>query len=1360
MKNYFSNRILLFIFLLVIFSKSLAQAGTVDRGPYLQKLSATSVVIKWRVNSLESNNNSVHYGTSPGSYNSTKSDNAPKNKSLCGSCETLLEHRVTLTNLSPGTRYYYEIGTTSSPLNESSARGSFITPPGGGSPHPTRIWVIGDFGTGNNNANNVKNGFKTYTGNRRADLILALGDNAYTNGGYSEGSDGAYEGGLFDMYPDILRNSTFWTTFSDGEPYSNVNSQSGPFFDIFEFPKDGELGGASSNAEDFYSFDFSNIHVVVLNSLTRSRSSGSGMLTWLENDLSSTNQEWIITIFHNPAFSNAANNNSTIPTELRANVIPILESHGVDLVLSGNNHWYERSYLAKNGIRLTSDNGISFPESGADGAYTKTGNDGTIYAIVGMSSRHTTTNSSIKHPIMHKELDQGDGIFGSMVLDIYANRLEAGFLDDSGLIRDKFTITHGNDTVAPTLFAIHRINNTTLDVQFSEPVEESSAETESNYNLDNGVTVTNATRQSDPRIVRLTTATSSSGSQVLTVVNVRDYEANLPIADPGIQFNIQENSPETGGGGTPPNETTVRNFQNGLNGYNGTQDAYLRESSPNSNFANTTLLLGDGSDSDPVNGNYGEVISVVSWDTSSIPNNAIVEAASITFNLFNTSNGIYNLYEAKASWSENTVNWNVFNGSGAIGLEVMGTIPPNIFNKNEITLNEIGIDVVQGWIDGSIANNGVIIKSGGTSDGIDFDSSEASSDQPKLTITYSTPSSGEDTESPVVTAPANITTEATGITTPVSIGNATATDNVGVTSLTNNAPVEFSVGTTVVTWTAQDAAGNTGTDSHTITIADTTDPVINAPADINTVSSEETTPVNIGTATATDNVGVTSITNDAPAEFPIGTTVVTWTAQDAAGNTSSDSQTVSVEQSTGAPVTIIFQDGSLPNSNYSGTRDSILRQSSKNTNYGNQNFLTVDFVQPDPNNGKYGEVTTVISWDLSSIPSNAIIQSASVIFTIFNLSSGEFHLLENSGTWSENSVTWNNYNANISSTVLGTIPAGIFGEYSVSLNGAGINLVQNWVNGTISNNGIGVKQVNSNNDSIAFHSRESSEGQPKFEVTYILPEGEDTEPPIVNAPADINTQATGETTPVDIGTATATDNIGVTSLTNDAPAEFPIGVTVVTWTAQDATGNSGTDTQTVEVEAVPSGPFAISFQDNVDPDTSYTGTRDAQLIETSPQQNDGLEIELWVDGRARDPINGQNGELMSVIKWDISSIPSSAIIQSVNIVLDLFNGSSANHEIFQAKSSWSETTVNWNTFASTSNIGTEVIGIITSTSSGLKTINLNQQGIDLVKGWIDGSISNDGLIIRSTGSSNGIGIRSREDFSRGPKISITYTLPY
>ena len=155
----------------------------------------------------------------------------------------------------------------------------------------------------------------------------------------------------------------------------------------------------------------------------------------------------------------------------------------------------------------------------------------------------------------------------------------------------------------------------------------------------------------------------------------------------------------------------------------------------------------------------------------------------------------------------------------------------------------------------------------------------------------------QDTIAPVVTAPADVTVEATGPQTAVAIGTATATDAVGVVSISSDAPADYTASTTtVVTWTACDAAGNCGTATQNVSIVDTTAPVITAPADITTAATGPLTPVSTGTATATDAVGVVSITSDQPAGFPVdATTVVTWTACDAAGNCSSATQNVSID---------------------------------------------------------------------------------------------------------------------------------------------------------------------------------------------------------------------------------------------------------------------------------------------------------------------------------------------------------------------------------------------------------------------------------------------------------------------------------
>jgi gliding motility-associated-like protein len=124
-----------------------------------------------------------------------------------------------------------------------------------------------------------------------------------------------------------------------------------------------------------------------------------------------------------------------------------------------------------------------------------------------------------------------------------------------------------------------------------------------------------------------------------------------------------------------------------------------------------------------------------------------------------------------------------------------------------------------------------------------------------------------------------------------------------VASVTNNAPASFSLGTTTVVWTVTDNSGNTATANQTVTVTDNQDPAITAPASVtaSTNSGCTATGVNLGAPTTSDNCGIASVTNDAPASFPLGNTTITWTVTDNSGNSAAATQTVTIVDSE-APV--------------------------------------------------------------------------------------------------------------------------------------------------------------------------------------------------------------------------------------------------------------------------------------------------------------------------------------------------------------------------------------------------------------------------------------------------------------------------
>ena len=129
----------------------------------------------------------------------------------------------------------------------------------------------------------------------------------------------------------------------------------------------------------------------------------------------------------------------------------------------------------------------------------------------------------------------------------------------------------------------------------------------------------------------------------------------------------------------------------------------------------------------------------------------------------------------------------------------------------------------------------------------------------------------------------------------------TATDNCDATLtvvFSENNQVTGGQGTIVRTWSVYDNCGNQAYEDQTITVVDNEAPVINCPANVTVFVDENTceaTQVELGEAVASDNCGTELlISNDAPVVFPTGTTTVTWTATDNAGNSISCEQTITV----------------------------------------------------------------------------------------------------------------------------------------------------------------------------------------------------------------------------------------------------------------------------------------------------------------------------------------------------------------------------------------------------------------------------------------------------------------------------------
>ena len=164
-----------------------------------------------------------------------------------------------------------------------------------------------------------------------------------------------------------------------------------------------------------------------------------------------------------------------------------------------------------------------------------------------------------------------------------------------------------------------------------------------------------------------------------------------------------------------------------------------------------------------------------------------------------------------------------------------------------------------------------------------------------------------DTTAPTLTLPADLTLEAEGPSGAVANYAATASDAVsGSVNVNFSIPSgsTFALGTTTVTVTATDAAGNTATGTFDVNVRDTTIPVLTLPANLTIEAAGSAGAVTTFAASALDTVSgnvpvIFSVASGS--NFPLGTTTVTVSAKDAAGNTATGTFTVTVVDTT-APV--------------------------------------------------------------------------------------------------------------------------------------------------------------------------------------------------------------------------------------------------------------------------------------------------------------------------------------------------------------------------------------------------------------------------------------------------------------------------
>jgi len=287
--------------------------GGITRGPYLQSPTSDSIVIVWETDRPMPCE--VIYGRL-GTFDQRMMSPGDG-----------LRHEATLSGLEPGTEYNYWVASNGYPLSKAA---SFRTSPSSSDASFTFV-AFGDTRTGDAVHRQI------------AARILALHPDFVIHTGdlVPHGSIDSDWDRFFQIEQPLLASVPLFP--SPGNHEENDRR----YFEAFVLPGN----------EHWYAFDWGNARIISLQiDGIVPFGKQSEQVQWLQSMLASTTQEWVIVVFHVPAYDAVLNDE--MEHAVRLNIVPLLERYGVDLVLNGHSHNYQRLLV----------NGITYVVTGGGGA--------------------------------------------------------------------------------------------------------------------------------------------------------------------------------------------------------------------------------------------------------------------------------------------------------------------------------------------------------------------------------------------------------------------------------------------------------------------------------------------------------------------------------------------------------------------------------------------------------------------------------------------------------------------------------------------------------------------------------------------------------------------------------------------------------------------------------------------------------------------------------------------------------------------------------------------------------------------------------------------------------------------------------
>lgn len=320
-------------------------AGVVH-GPVVGSPSPGTLVVAWRTEVPSVG--AVEFGPSP-AYGTVVTEPAPTT-----------DHEVALPAAGPGVTRHFRLRADGQPLGGDHAARTLPDATG-----TVRVAVAGDTGTGGATARAVRDVLAATD----PDALLLLGDL-----GYDTGSEADERKGLLVPYAGLLARTPTFTVLGN---HDVMTAGGAALLGAVPLPTNAQDG-----SERFYAVDLGPVHLAVLDS-NADLSVASAQRAWLDADLAATTRPWRVVAFHHPVYSSGDHGDTP---GLAASLGSVLDARGVDLVLNGHDHDYERSHPVVAGTATDTSGGPAYADP-AGPIYVVSGGGGAALDPVGHGAR-------------------------------------------------------------------------------------------------------------------------------------------------------------------------------------------------------------------------------------------------------------------------------------------------------------------------------------------------------------------------------------------------------------------------------------------------------------------------------------------------------------------------------------------------------------------------------------------------------------------------------------------------------------------------------------------------------------------------------------------------------------------------------------------------------------------------------------------------------------------------------------------------------------------------------------------------------------------------------------------------------------